>query len=89
VSFEEWDIAFLWRCDTCGYEVAFKPRNFYACVDELKERGWLFSLEEETGHEGWGRTWHHYCQRCRRGRQQTSIMDRTFSRPREVIKGGG
>jgi len=36
VSFEEYPEAFLWRCDKCGYEVAFKPHDFYACVAELK-----------------------------------------------------
>jgi hypothetical protein len=88
LSFEETESAFIWTCEGCGKIAAFPSSDFYGRKDELKERGWLFSLEEETGHEGWGRTWHHYCQKCRRERQQPNWMDRTYSKPREV-KGSG
>jgi hypothetical protein len=49
MSFEEYDECFLWRCDECGHEVAFKPHDFFACVAELKARGWGFAREPE----GW------------------------------------
>ena len=75
MAFEEIENAFIWTCEGCGKIAAFPPSDFYRRKDELKERGWLFVLEEETGHEGYGRMWHHYCQRCRRERQQTSIWD--------------
>jgi hypothetical protein len=86
MSFEEYEDCFVWRCNgkDCGKEVVFPPTDFYGRVAELRARGWLFSLVEETGHEGWGRTWTHYCQHCRAKRQQTIWMDRHFSKPREV-----
>ena len=75
MSFEEYPEAFAWTCDECGKIAAFPPSDFYEHKDELKERGWSFHLDEDTGHEGWGRTWRHYCQRCQHKRRQTSIMD--------------
>ena len=84
MSFEDLEKAYVWECDECGKLAVFPPSDFYGRVDELKARGWSFHLEEETGHEGYGRTWRHYCQRCRSKRQQTSIMDQHFSKPREV-----
>ena len=77
MSFTEYEDCFSWTCNgkDCGKEVMFKPHDFMACVAELRSRGWSFHLEEDTGHEGWGRTWRHYCQRCRSKRQQTSILD--------------
>ena len=84
MSFEEIESAYIWTCEGCGKIAAFPSSDFYRRKDELKERGWLFSLEEETGREDWGRTWHHYCQRCRDKRRQTDWMDRTYSKPREV-----
>ena len=76
MAFEEIENAFIWTCEGCGKIAAFPPSDFYKRKDELKERGWLFSLEEETGREDSGRTWHHYCQRCRHKRQSTNILDR-------------
>jgi hypothetical protein len=67
--FEEFDGAFCWTCDTCGKEAIFPSSDFYGRKDELKERGWGFSLHEETGHEGWGRSWSHYCPSCNRKRR--------------------
>ena len=91
MSFEEIENAYIWTCEGCGKIAAFPSSDFYRRKDELKERGWEFVLDEETGHEGWGRTWRHYCQPCRRKRQQTSILDRPVSKsfwdrskPREV-----
>ena len=60
MSFEEYPEAFLWRCDKCGYEVAFKPNDFWACVAELKARRWGFSPPRE------GEDWTHTCGRCRK-----------------------
>jgi hypothetical protein len=80
MSFIELDDAFAWKCDSCGKIAAFPPSDFYGRKDELKERGWTFHLDEEGG----GRTWTHYCAYCNHKRRQTSMMDRTFSKPREV-----
>jgi hypothetical protein len=62
MAFDEYPEAFLWRCDHCGYEVAFKPHDFYACVAELKARGWTFNPPERRGVDTWG----HRCGRCRK-----------------------
>jgi hypothetical protein len=73
MSFEEFDDCFLWICDDCGKQVAFKPRHFSDCVDELKERGWGFSREPEG--------WRHSCAFCRHKKQkeQGDLMSRRFS----------
>jgi len=86
MSFIELEDAFVWRCngDDCEKEVMFKPHDFMGCVAELKARGWLFHLHEDTGREDSGRTWRHYCQQCRHKHQRTNWMDRTYSKPREV-----
>jgi hypothetical protein len=78
MSFEEYDDCFIWRCDErgCGREVIFPPKDFWDCVAELKSRGWGFSPPEGEI------DWTHCCGRCRSKRP--SIMDRTFSKPREV-----
>ena len=77
MSFTELDDCFIWRCNgkDCEKEVMFAPNDFFGCVAELRARGWSFHLNEDTGHEGGGRNWTHYCQRCRRERQQTSVFD--------------
>jgi hypothetical protein len=56
--FIEYSDCFLWECETCRYQVTFKPHHFYDCVDELKQRGWSFWREEDG--------WHHSCPRHRR-----------------------
>jgi hypothetical protein len=68
MSFEEHSDCFLWRCDgkDCEKEVLFKPHDFMGCVAELRSRGWSFHLDEDTGREGSGRQWSHYCGRCRK-----------------------
>ena len=73
MSFEEWEDCFIWRCDECGHIAAFKPNDFWACVDELKSRGWGFSREEGD--------WTHSCGRCRHKRkmEQGDLMNRRFS----------
>ena len=76
MSFEDYDDCFLWRCDDCGKQTAFKPHDFYDCVQELKDRGWGFAREDDG--------WRHMCGRCNYKHRQTNMMDRTFSRPREV-----
>jgi hypothetical protein len=76
MSFEEWGDCFIWTCDECGHIAAFKPNDFWACVDELKSRGWGFSREEGD--------WTHSCGRCRHKHRQTSILNQTIGRPREV-----
>jgi hypothetical protein len=58
MSFEEHDDCFLWSCDNCGHEIAFKPHDFYGCVAELKARGWLITHDDER--------WVHRCARCRK-----------------------
>lgn len=72
MSFAEFPEAFIWTCDECGYEVWFKPRNFFACVEELKARRWGFSPPQ--GDEDWG----HTCGRCCHKHRQTSIMNQTI-----------
>jgi predicted RNA-binding Zn-ribbon protein involved in translation (DUF1610 family) len=57
MSFEEHSDAFIWRCDTCRQEVIFPPSNFWACVDELKGRGWQFTRLDD---------WVHRCRKCRK-----------------------
>jgi len=76
MSFEEWDIAFLWRCDKCGYEVMFKPHDFMGCVAELRARGWSFHLNDDEG----GRDWTHSCANCTRKKkmEQGDLMQRKF-----------
>ena len=68
MSFEEYPEAFLWRCDNCGYEVAFKPHDFWACVAELKARRWGFSPPHD------GDDWGHTCGRCRKTSAQVLAM---------------
>ena len=60
MSFSECPEAFVWTCDKCGYEVWFKPRNFWACVEELKARRWGF-IPPHGGDD-----WEHTCGRCRK-----------------------
>jgi hypothetical protein len=60
--FTELEDLFLWRCDTCGKEVMFKPHDFMGCVAELRARGWSFHLNDDEG----GRDWSHRCGRCRK-----------------------
>ena len=84
MSFEETETAFIWTCEGCGKVAAFPPTDFNSRKDELKERGWRFHLYEETGHEGWGRSWTHSCPKCWKERQQTSILDRRFGKPTAV-----
>jgi hypothetical protein len=78
MSFEEHSDSFIWRCNGKGREkeVIFKPHDFFGCVAELKARGWSFVLSEDSGYEGSGRTWAHYCGHCDYKRKQTSIFDR-------------
>jgi hypothetical protein len=85
MSFLEVSDAFVWECDDCGLQAIFPPSDFYGRKDELKERGWLFRLDEETGHEGYGRHWTHYCQRC--SWKKRKPLD--LSRPFHSIKGSG
>jgi len=83
MTYIELEEAHVWECNGCGKIAAFPPSDFRARVDELHQRGWAFRLDEETGHEGYGRTWRHFCQKCRRERQQTSIWDQ----PLRSVKG--
>jgi len=57
MSFEDLEEAFIWSCDECGRVVGFKPDDFWACVAELKSRGWGFERSEGT--------WLHYCPKHR------------------------
>lgn len=88
MSFQEFSDCFVWSCDgkDCDLKVVFKPHDFMACVAELKSRGWQFCLDEETGHEGWGRDWRHYCQKCERKRRRTSILDQVPGRAVKAVK---
>jgi hypothetical protein len=62
LSFEEQDDCFIWYCDQCNHFAAFKPHDFYACVAELKARGWSFTHHTDEG--GWD--WTHACPKHRR-----------------------
>jgi hypothetical protein len=59
MSFEEFPDCFVWRCNGCQLTVEFAPGNFYACVAELKSRGWLFERDNES------RDWSHRCGKCK------------------------
>jgi hypothetical protein len=53
MSFEEDQLSFRWRCDTCSLEVEFPPTNFWGAWGELKARGWRATKEQdETGMRG-------------------------------------
>jgi hypothetical protein len=82
--FTEHSDCFLWSCDDCGLEAEFPPSQFYERKDELKARGWLIRCEEETGYEGAGRDWRHYCAACARKRRKPVDL----SRPFHSVKGG-
>ena len=71
MSFTEFEDCFLWSCNSCAKEVAFKPHDFFGCVAELKARGWSFTHE----HDG---DWSHTCGYCNHKRRRTDIMDRTL-----------
>jgi hypothetical protein len=77
MSFIELETSFVWQCNNCPKQVIFPPSDFYGQVDELKARGWSFHLNDDG-------SWDHTCGYCNYKHRQTSIMDRTFSRPREV-----
>ena len=79
MSFEDWEDCFIWRCDgkDCRKEVIFAPTDFWGCVAEMKSGGWRFYRHDDGD-------WHHFCQRCQYKHNQTDIMDRHFSKPREV-----
>jgi hypothetical protein len=64
MSFSGYPEAFVWTCDKCGCEAWFKPRDFFACVEELKARRWGFS--PPRGDDDWG----HTCGRCRKSLAQ-------------------
>jgi hypothetical protein len=72
VSFSEYSDCFVWRCDGCPKEVAFKPHDFMGCVAELRARNWSFHCDDED------RTWTHYCQQCAHKRRQIDLTQRTF-----------
>jgi hypothetical protein len=61
MSFEEYEDAYVWQCEKCGLTAEFPRHDFYACVAELKCRGWQSSRDDPD--EGW--QWHHKCKRCR------------------------
>jgi hypothetical protein len=86
MTFYEHSDCFLWQCDgkDCDLEVAFKPNDFMGCVAELRSRGWSFKLEEDSGYEGCGRSWSHYCASCTRKRRKPIDLSKPFSRPKEV-----
>jgi predicted RNA-binding Zn-ribbon protein involved in translation (DUF1610 family) len=58
MSFEEFDDAFVWRCDECKQSAIFPPGDFWRALAELKSRGWRI----DRGQDGWG----HYCPRCKK-----------------------
>jgi hypothetical protein len=47
MTFMELETAFVWECNHCNKQVAFKPHDFFACVAELKARGWTFHLNDD------------------------------------------
>ena len=56
MSFDEWDDAFVWRCDDCHLTVEFPARDFYSCVAELKARGWQMIRDRGIPKAAGGRT---------------------------------
>ena len=71
MTFIELETAFVWECNHCPKQVAFKPHDFFACVAELKARGWSFHLNDDG-------TWDHTCGYCNHKHRQTDLMDRKF-----------
>jgi hypothetical protein len=78
MTFTEHEEAFIWECNDCGKIAAFPFSNFYEKKGELKERGWSFRLDEETGYEGAGRSWSHYCAACARKRRKPVDLSQPF-----------
>jgi 4-hydroxyphenylpyruvate dioxygenase-like putative hemolysin len=76
MSFEEHEDYFIWFCDTegCDHFAAFKPHDFFACVDELKARGWGFSPPSRGDYED---DWSHKCPKHRR--QLGELLKMKFS----------
>jgi Fe2+ or Zn2+ uptake regulation protein len=79
MSFEEFEDAFVWRCDDCGLVAEFPPRDFWRCKDEIKARGWRFEREEGT--------WWHKCARCaKKNENAANVLDRPIKRRSGVIE---
>jgi hypothetical protein len=72
MTFEEFPDAFVWQCEKCGLTAEFPRNDFYACVAELRARGWQFHRDDPD--EGF--QWHHKCVRCRPTADE--ILDRPF-----------
>ena len=76
MSFSEYEECFIWRCDDCGLEAEFAPRDFMTCWGELRARGW-HAKREQAGDEV---DWSHKCARCER-KAVAELMNR---KPRAV-----
>lgn len=68
-------------CDNCGevYEVSFdvKP-DFKACVEELKDEGWVVTKIEDE--------WHDFCcSECRQEFLDSIKRSKMFVRPKQVV----
>ena len=75
MSFDEFEDAFVWRCDGCGLSAEFErgpPGTFRACVDELKSRGWRISRDRYSD-------WDHRCAKCK-AEAYKGILDRPLRR---------
>ena len=70
MSFDEYDDSFVWRCDDCRLTVEFPTGDFYACLGELKARGWRMTRDDRD------RVWSHKCGKCVRKAAEVSILDR-------------
>jgi hypothetical protein len=73
MSFEEYNDCFIWACDEKGCDrlVAFKPHDFFACVDELKARGWGFIRQDDGD-------WSHRCPKHRK--RLADVLKGTFGK---------
>ena len=67
MSLDEYEDKFVWICNGCEITVQFsRDEDFYACVHELKLRGWRIT----RGQSG---EWLHRCSRCVRREQSGNV----------------
>jgi hypothetical protein len=75
LSFEEHERWFIWFCGepNCDRYAAFRPHDFFECVEELKARGWGF-MPPTRGE--YGDDWEHRCPKHRK--RLADIVKGTF-----------
>jgi hypothetical protein len=66
MSFEEFEDAFIWSCDSCGLRAELPATSFWAAWGDLKGRGWRATRLDDG--------WTHACGKCSR-KSSASILD--------------